>query len=184
MQSKRGAVELSITTIVVVVIGVTLLVLGLTFVYNIFGGLGEQQRKLGEFTDEQIRDIFAQSDQFLNLPSTELTTKMGETTNLDIVVKNQAQGVNDCTFELNLITDGGTFDPKAWFSFSPYGLNRDFKVIKATPLKIRASIKPTRTNAQLGDYTVTLQLRAKSACETYTTLDVIDQQPVTLSVIS
>lgn len=182
---RRGAVELSITTIVVVVIGVTLLVLGLTFVYNIFSDIGEQQKKLGEFTNEQIRDIFEQSDQFLNLPTSEFSAKMGETFNLDIVVKNQAEGVDSCKFELNLVTNGGTYDPKSWFTLSPYTFNSEFNVLKATPLKIRASIKPSRSNAQLGDYTVTMQLKAKGTDCTpvYPAGAVIDQQPVTISVI-
>ena len=36
MKSKKGALELSVNTIVVIVIGVTLLILGLVFVRNIF----------------------------------------------------------------------------------------------------------------------------------------------------
>ena len=36
---KKGAIELSITTIVVIVIGVTLLALGLVWVKNVFGGI-------------------------------------------------------------------------------------------------------------------------------------------------
>ena len=36
LRNKRGAIELSITTIIIIVIGVALLVLGLTFVSKIF----------------------------------------------------------------------------------------------------------------------------------------------------
>ncbi len=183
MEGKRGAVELSITTIVVVVIGVTLLVLGLTFIYNIFGDIGQQQKKLGEFTDEQIRDIFEQSDQFLNLPTTDFTVEMGKTYNLDIVVKNQAEGVNDCAFKLHLITNpNNNIDPKNWFTLTPYNLDNEFRVKKATPLKIRASIKPKQNNAQVGDYSMTLQFLASQACDIYNSNDVVDQQPVTIGV--
>ena len=182
---KRGAIELSITTIVVVVIGITLLVLGLIFVSGIFSDITEQQKKLGEYTDEQIRDIFEQSDQYLNLPTTDFSVKMGETFNLDLVAKNQAEGVDMCTFELNLITTAlAGIDPKNWFSLTPYDLNENFNVIKATPLKIRAAIKPLRTNAQLGDYLMTFQLKSAGNCNIYTAGAVIDQQPVTIRVVS
>jgi hypothetical protein len=40
MKQKRGAIQLSITTIIVVVIGITLLVLGLAWVRSIFSQLG------------------------------------------------------------------------------------------------------------------------------------------------
>lgn len=45
MQSKKGAIELSMTTIIVIVMGVTLLILGLAFVRGIFerlGGISDQ----------------------------------------------------------------------------------------------------------------------------------------------
>ncbi|MFH1376384.1 MAG: hypothetical protein ABIH25_01995 [Candidatus Woesearchaeota archaeon] len=41
MKNKSGAIELSVTTIIVVVIGITLLTLGLVWVQNIFKDLGE-----------------------------------------------------------------------------------------------------------------------------------------------
>ena len=39
MKNKRGAIELSVTTIIIVVIGITLLILGLTWVRGIFSNL-------------------------------------------------------------------------------------------------------------------------------------------------
>lgn len=45
MKNKRGALQLSITTIIIVVIGITLLVLGLVWVRGIFEELGELSEK-------------------------------------------------------------------------------------------------------------------------------------------
>lgn len=184
MIGKRGAIELSITTIVVVVIGITLLVLGLSFVYNIFGDLGEQQKKLGEFTDEQIRDIFAASDQYLNLPTTDFSVEVGKPFNLDMVIKNQAQNQDQCSFKLNLITSPvGGVDPANWFTTTPYAIGTSFNAKKATPVKIRSSIKPTRANSQLGDYALTMQLISTSSCDIYSANDVVDQQPISIRVV-
>lgn len=41
MKNKKGAIELSMTTIIVIVIGVTLLILGLAFVRNTFGNISK-----------------------------------------------------------------------------------------------------------------------------------------------
>ncbi len=163
MEGKRGAVELSITTIVVVVIGVTLLVLGLTFVYNIFGDIGEQQKKLGEFTDEQIRDIFSESDQSLNIPTTDFTVKIGEIFNLDMVIKNNEQGIANaaCQYTLRLEgADGAVISP--WIRYSagtliPGGV-QNIRITPGNPVKIRAQIKPPRGSAALGTYVGQLNL--------------------------
>jgi len=63
MRNKRGAIELSMSTIIVVIIGVVLLILGLTFVRGIFGNIDdltknafdegkEAIKKLGTITEE------------------------------------------------------------------------------------------------------------------------------------
>ena len=179
--NKRGAIELSITTIVVVVIGVTLLVLGLTFVSNIFRDIGQQQKKLGEFTDEQIRDIFARSDQFLNLPTTDLDVDLGKAENLDIVIKNNAENVDDCVFDLELeTTPVGSIDPKNWITFSK---RTGIRVGKAAPFKVRMQIKPLKTNAQLGDYLMTLALKASQNCDGFNSgANVGPPEPITIRV--
>src|SRR3989344_3701460 len=41
LKNKKGAIELSMTTIIVIVLGVTLLILGITFVRTIFTKVGE-----------------------------------------------------------------------------------------------------------------------------------------------
>ena len=178
--NKRGAVELSITTIVVVVIGVTLLVLGLTFVYNIFTDIGEQQKQLGEFTDEKIRDIFEQSDQFLNLPTTDFSVELGKTYNFNIIIKNNAQGVNSCNFGLDATySGGGTINPINWITFSQ---DTGIRVGAGDTYKIRMQIKPT-TGAQLGDYLITLRLLAESCIGFISGETVGSPEPITIRVV-
>lgn len=47
IKSKEGAIELSMTTIIVIVLGVTLLILGSTWIYSIFG-------KISTLTEDQF----------------------------------------------------------------------------------------------------------------------------------
>lgn len=53
MKSKKGALELSMSTIIIVVIGVTLLILGLTFVKGIFGKISG----ISEETFDKAREL-------------------------------------------------------------------------------------------------------------------------------
>lgn len=67
--SKKGALELSVNTIVIVVIGITLLVLGLVFVRGIFerlGGLGGSAFQKAEQELQQMQS----GDTKINFPST------------------------------------------------------------------------------------------------------------------
>ncbi len=88
--SKKGAIELSMTTIIIVVIGVTILTLGLRWIYNIFGGLEEQQQELERLTKDQITEILGGSDDAINVPTSVIDgIKKGESYNLRLAARNK-----------------------------------------------------------------------------------------------
>ncbi len=62
--NKKGAIELSMTTIIVIVIGVTLLTLGLTWVKNIFDKGGSLGDEAFLEADRMVREIMASDDDF------------------------------------------------------------------------------------------------------------------------
>ncbi|HLD15710.1 MAG TPA: hypothetical protein VJB94_03990 [Candidatus Nanoarchaeia archaeon] len=86
--NKRGALELSVNTIVVVVIGITLLTLGLKWIYNIFGGLTTQQQDLQRLSEDKISEIFGGSDEAINAPTRTFRIEQGESYNLRITMRN------------------------------------------------------------------------------------------------
>ena len=53
-RNKKGALELSMNTIVIIVIGVTILTLGLRWVYTLFGGITERSQEIDEQLKKQI----------------------------------------------------------------------------------------------------------------------------------
>mgnify|MGYP001590121274 CR=1 FL=1 len=61
--NKRGALELSIGTVVVVVIAMTMLVLGLVLVRTIFRGTTESVDSINEQVKKQINDLFSQENK-------------------------------------------------------------------------------------------------------------------------
>ena len=87
-QGKRGAIELSMNTIIIVVIGITLLTLGLRWIYGIFGGLEEQQQQLERLSEEQIIALFEGSQDAINLPTSTIKIPQGKRHNLQVTIRN------------------------------------------------------------------------------------------------
>lgn len=75
--NKKASLELSIQSIVIVVIAFTVLGLGLGFVKNIFGGFGSQQEKIFSTIEADIRDKLAQSNEPLYYPQQTLNVGVG-----------------------------------------------------------------------------------------------------------
>ncbi|MBI2110047.1 hypothetical protein HYT58_02665, partial [Candidatus Woesearchaeota archaeon] len=88
MVKKRGAIELSMNTIIIVVIGIVLLTLGLRWVYSIFGGLEEQRRSIMESTSSEIEKLFGESQEALKLQSTSITVTQGKSSDVVLIIRN------------------------------------------------------------------------------------------------
>lgn len=86
--NKRGAIELSMTTIVIVVIGITILTLGLRWIYSIFTSLEEQSQQLDKLTQDEIRDIFRRTDEAISSLQSSFSVEQGKKYNLDIYIRN------------------------------------------------------------------------------------------------
>ncbi|MDO8628839.1 MAG: hypothetical protein Q7R56_03720 [Nanoarchaeota archaeon] len=85
---KRGALDLSMNTIVIIVIGITLLTLGLKWVYGVFGDIEKSRGQISSAMDEQIRELFGQSNDPINLLTSSKSIKQGENFDLGIGLKN------------------------------------------------------------------------------------------------
>lgn len=85
---KKGAIEMSMQTIIVVVIGVTLLTLGLKFVYDTFSGIGSQQQEISEVTGKKIGELFGESDAPIYLSKGTVDIKIGKSTQVNAAIRN------------------------------------------------------------------------------------------------
>ena len=62
IRKKKGALELSVNTIVIIVIAITLLILGLVLVQNIFRGATESVKTLSQGVQDEITSLFVTED--------------------------------------------------------------------------------------------------------------------------
>lgn len=88
ISSKKGAVELSMTTIIVIVIGVALLSLGLVWIRGTFKkvtGLTEGAFERGE---AEIGEIFGESDDPVALIPRNTEVAQGGTGEVDVLINN------------------------------------------------------------------------------------------------
>ncbi|MBI2673229.1 hypothetical protein HYX19_03135 [Candidatus Woesearchaeota archaeon] len=98
--AKRGALELSINTIVVVVIAITLLTLGLAFVKQQFGGLTDITKDVFGTAKTEIGKIHGGAK--FTAP-TQVSIKQGETTTIAVFVANDGSlGNNPITVTVAL----------------------------------------------------------------------------------
>lgn len=90
--NKRGAIELSMTTIIIIVIGITILVLGLAWVRNMLGGASDLTQKALEGGQQQISEIMGSSTDPLTLYTTKTELERSDWTQIAVIVFND-QGV-------------------------------------------------------------------------------------------
>ena len=91
--NKKGAIELSMTTIIVVVLGITLLTLGLTFIKNIFLDTGDiSDTAFGE-ADRMVREMMASNEAFY-ISTVSVDLKPGKTKIIGIGVRDYDHDTN------------------------------------------------------------------------------------------
>ncbi|MBS3172206.1 hypothetical protein J4438_01320 [Candidatus Woesearchaeota archaeon] len=101
MKSKKGAIELSMTAIIVIVLGITLLTLGLVWVRGIFENLEGLSGKAFDNANTAISEV-GQADKPLTIKPSEINLKPKENNAIGIVVANlENQGPITVTLRAN-----------------------------------------------------------------------------------
>lgn len=86
--NKKGAVELSMTTIIIIVIGITILSLGLVWIRSVFSDVGQLTSGAFEQGQTQIAEIFGGTNQPVALSPAETTIAQKETTTATLAINN------------------------------------------------------------------------------------------------
>ncbi len=159
---KRGAIELSMTTIIVVIIGITLLTLGLRWVYNIYGDIERQRGQMSEAMEQQIRDMFGESDKPLNLLTTSISIEQGKSYDLGMAIRNIGSNDNQ-HFSYDIIIDqipsnANVNSVKSWFIYSKA---KEFELDSGQVQTDLISINVPKTGAPLGAYRVSVKLTCR-----------------------
>src|SRR3989344_4030844 len=87
-KGKKGALELSINTIIIIVIGVTLLTLGLVFVRNIFTQTSDLSAKAFEDANRELDALGGNVNEFLTVSPEIVRIKAGDVSGFSVLIKN------------------------------------------------------------------------------------------------
>lgn len=109
--NNRGSLELSIQTIIIVVIAFVVLGLGLGFVRGTFEDITSTSEQVQKQIEQQILDDLRRGNQKLNFPTDELNLGTGESTVQAVGVKN----TKDTTLRLKV-----GFEVKTKTGFEPF----------------------------------------------------------------
>ena len=85
---KKGSLNLSINAIVVLILAITMLGLGLSFMKNIFGGATEEFKKVGGTVEKQMIEQMKESPNIIDLSRPSLDIKKAGKDQIFIGLKN------------------------------------------------------------------------------------------------
>lgn len=93
MRGKGGAIELSIGTIVVIVLAMSMLILGMILIKNIFTGASENVLQMNDKVKDQINKLFVENKRtVVYLPNQIAKIKQNEDWGVAFGIKNLAKG--------------------------------------------------------------------------------------------
>jgi len=96
MRGKVGAIEMSIGTIVIIVLAMSMLILGMVLIKNIFSGASENVLAMNDGVKDEINKLFTENKRtVVYLPNQIAKIKQNEDWGVAFGVKNLARGTAD-----------------------------------------------------------------------------------------
>jgi len=169
---KRASLDLSIRTIVIIILAMTLLGLGLGFIRNTFSDIGGLSGDVSEQIRQQIQDDLITNDKKLSFPKTEVKIDKGNSEILTVGIRNKEDDVLSyrIKFTSHSVPDGTDLnEPITWFQY-----REDMQELSSSESdisKIRLSIpKNTKTGSYLLSFDV-VKINDDETTENYATKD-------------
>jgi len=97
ISNNKGALELSIGTIVIIVLAMSMLILGLVLVRSIFTGAKYNVESLNKNVEAEINKLFNEKGgkTFVYLPDNQAEVKKGKSMGIAFGIKNSVQGESE-----------------------------------------------------------------------------------------
>jgi hypothetical protein len=173
MKSKKGAIELSMTTIIVIVIGITLLTLGITWVKNSMGDVMDLTEEAFAMSDQELENMFSDSTDLLKIvPGTvEMNTK--DSTTVGVIFYNLESIPLTFTATVTPISMGTDLECKFVDTLSATSDTFELNSGSSAIMKLRVATTPTTILGPGG---------CKVAITSLTTEDTSYQRSKTLAV--
>jgi len=120
MKNKKAAFEMSITTLVIIVIAVVMLILGLVFVRQIFGVATRSVSVVDEQVKNQLKTMFSQEQSYAVVYNAETSIKPGaESFRIPLAAKTRTgKTVVEDNLQYKISVVGGDcINPETWIVY-------------------------------------------------------------------
>lgn len=156
MYSKKASLELSIRTIVIVILSMTLLGLGLGFIRNTFGDIRGISEDVTEQVRQQIIDDLIINDKKLSFTKTEVNIDKGSSEILTVGIRNK----EDETLSYKMVFNPQSAPDEAieddiliWFQY-----NKDMQQLQPSESDVKNIRLSIPKNAKTGSYFLTFNI--------------------------
>lgn len=173
---KKASLTLSINAIVVLILAITMLGLGLSFMRNIFGGATEEFTKVSGTVEKQMIDQMKQSGKPIDLSRPKVNIRIGDDDQIYIGLRNDQQDVQPYTItqvECDSLGGAGGLNCDAGGDVSIEWLERPMDIEGGETRVMPINIK-VKTTANEGTCFCTIAVESGGATKkTELTIDVI-----------
>lgn len=153
MKSKKGALELSMNTIIIIIIGVTILSLGLLFVRGIFKQVESLSKSAFETADAEIGQI-SNVDKPLTLVPKDISVEQGSAETVEVIIANfEPNEIN-----IQVTATPPTNNPKIDCSFADTMQPYSNQYILASGQQASITLIVDEKNGPLGNYVCNIDL--------------------------
>jgi hypothetical protein len=115
MKNKKAAIEMSIGTIVVIVLAMTMLIMGLVLIRSIFSGARYNVDTINDKVKEQINAMFSEDDAspiVVYLADSKAVVKKGADFGVAVGIKNLGSGSESSIFKYEVVLGDDIADLK------------------------------------------------------------------------
>ena len=122
-KSKKAAIELSIGTVVIIVLAMTMLILGITLIRSIFSGAKDSVTQIDQGVKNEINKLFAENAEkrLVLLPDSKLTKiEQGATGNGFAVAIRNVDELNSLQYTYKITTEKGGCPTDPLAGATPY----------------------------------------------------------------
>ena len=160
MHNKKGAIGLSINTLVVVIISIVILAGGMAFLYKLIGGAEDIKTQIDQKTDQQLESLLVNQGQQVALPLHVATVERGDNHVFGIGILNINPNINSFKIEITLsklVDPSGketslTDSEKSAIVLESLLYNQEFLIIKESEHHKEGIFVTIPTNKPVGTY--------------------------------
>ena len=142
MKQKEGAIQLSMSTIIIVIIGVTLLSLGLVWIRGTLGKITDLSDQAFDLSDQEIDNLFADSDSLLKILPDSVELKKGKAAEVGVLFYNLEQTSLQIQAQVVPIAAGIPVTCKLGDTLT--GTSKEYTLASGSSEKIKLKVETTK----------------------------------------